>query len=74
MLLTSTAHQDATNLFIDARAAALAELMSLCSTLLLEWSALSGSALRMTLLCGVRLPQPGQLSRKNDGSARLEGP
>jgi hypothetical protein len=39
MLLTSTAHQDATNLFIDARAAALAELIDPVSTLLLEWSA-----------------------------------
>lgn len=39
MLLTSTAHQDATTLFIDARAAAIAELDEPGSTLLLEWSA-----------------------------------
>jgi hypothetical protein len=39
MLMTSTAHQDATTLFIDARAAAVAELDNPGSTLILEWSA-----------------------------------
>jgi hypothetical protein len=39
LLMTSTAHQDATTLFIDARSAAVAELESPGSTLILEWSA-----------------------------------
>jgi hypothetical protein len=39
LLLTSTAHQDATSLMLDARTAAIGELESPDSTLILEWSA-----------------------------------